>query len=132
MSTRHAPKGRIKGTLALGTPMEGQQPMERVTCTAKSKQSQQRCRKPPIPGGSVCHMHGGNIPAVRQKAAERLLALQSPAIDTLAFLMKQRAVFPSTAYAAARDVLDRTEGKAVDRVEQKVDGKLVIRVEKPW
>jgi hypothetical protein len=32
-------------------------------CTAKSKRSQQRCRKASSPGKRVCHMHGGKTPA---------------------------------------------------------------------
>lgn len=103
-----------------------------VSCTAKSKQSQQRCKRRPIPGGTVCVMHGGGNPHTRARALERLIMLQSPAIDTLAYLMEQRGTYPSTAYAAARDVLDRTEGKAIDRVEQRSTGEIVIRVEKPW
>jgi hypothetical protein len=31
-------------------------------CTAKSKQSGQRCKKDAIPGRVVCHMHGGRSP----------------------------------------------------------------------
>jgi hypothetical protein len=31
-------------------------------CTAKSKQSGVRCRKPPTPGHGVCHMHGSKTP----------------------------------------------------------------------
>ena len=77
-------------------------------------------------------MHGGNTPSVRAKAMERLMALQSPAVDTLAYLMEQRSAFPSTAYAAARDVLDRTEGKAIDRVQSETKGAIEIRIAKPW
>lgn len=102
--------------------MDGRDPVEN-RCTATNRQGN-RCGKAPIPGGSVCRMHGGGAPQVKAKAAERLMALQSPAIDTLAYLMKQRATFPSTAYAAARDVLDRTEGKAREQVDLNVSGEL--------
>lgn len=61
-------------------------------------------------------MHGGGAPQVRQKALERLLALQHPAIDRLTQLINQ-AEFPTVAYAASRDVLDRTMGKAKEQVE---------------
>lgn len=55
-------------------------------------------------------MHGGGAPQVKAAAMERLRALQDPAIDRLAQLINQE-VFPTVAYAAARDVLDRTLGK---------------------
>lgn len=102
--------------------MEGRDPVEN-RCTATNRQGN-RCGKAPIPGGTVCRMHGGGAPQVKAKALERLMALQHPAIDTLAFLMKQRATFPSTAYAAARDVLDRTEGKAREQVDLNITGEL--------
>lgn len=40
-------------------------------CTAKAKQTGQRCKRAAIPGGKVCVMHGGAIPAVRAAAAKR-------------------------------------------------------------
>lgn len=55
------------------------EPMERAQCTAKSKQSGERCRKSPVPGLSVCGMHGGKSPAAVVKAAENL---QAAAADT--------------------------------------------------
>lgn len=131
---KHAPKGRIKGDDEDEDDLNlmGPEHPKGSQCTARSKTSGQRCRQPAIPGAVVCHYHGGAAPQVQNKAMERLLALQSPAIDTLCFLMRKRAKFPSTAYAAARDVLDRTEGKAIDRVQNEHKGEIVIRVEKPW
>ena len=46
------------------------------------------------------------------------MRLQSPVIDPMAHLMDQRHTFPSTAYQAARDVLDRTMGKPTDTVKR--------------
>ena len=112
--------------------MDGQQLMDTlgyVPCTATSKQSGERCKRRPIPGGTVCVIHGGGTPRVREKAQERLLRLQSPAIDTMAHLMDQRHTFPSTAYQAARDVLDRTMGKPTETVKQEHSGEVVIRWE---
>jgi len=40
-------------------------------CTATAR-SGARCKRYPIPGGTVCRMHGGAAPAVRRKAEERL------------------------------------------------------------
>lgn len=59
-------------------------------------------------------MHGGGAPQVKQKALERLQALQHPAIDRLTKLIAQEE-FPTVAYAASRDVLDRTLGKPTEQ-----------------
>lgn len=40
-------------------------------CTAKSKQSGERCKRAAIVGGTVCAMHGGKIPNVRAAAEKR-------------------------------------------------------------
>jgi hypothetical protein len=45
---------------------------KRRQCTATSKQSGQRCKRAPIPGGTVCVMHGGATPAVKAAAEQRL------------------------------------------------------------
>lgn len=45
--------------------------MDSRQCTATSKQSGQRCRRPPSKGTTVCAMHGGKIPAVQAAAARR-------------------------------------------------------------
>jgi hypothetical protein len=71
-------------------------------------------------------MHGGAAPQVQAKARDRLMALQFPAIATLEFLMKKRAEFPSTAYAAAKDVLDRTEGKPKESIDMNVTGEIAL------
>lgn len=52
------------------------QPMEPRRCTARSKQSGERCKRPPIIGGTVCVMHGGGTPAVAAAAAERVVETQ--------------------------------------------------------
>ena len=85
-------------------------------CTATNRMGQ-RCQRRPIRGGTVCHKHGGGAPQVKAKAMERLMALQDPAIDRLAKLIAQEE-FPTVAYAASRDVLDRTLGKPQEQVQQ--------------
>ena len=92
--------------------MDAPDPMDApyTPCTATSKQSGQRCKGRPIPGGTVCVMHGGRAPHVQAKAAERLRAMQDIAIERLAELIEQRDS-PSVAYHAAREVLDRTMGR---------------------
>jgi hypothetical protein len=66
-------------------------------------------------------MHGGGAPQVKLAAMERLRALQHPAIDRLAQLIDQEE-FPTVAYAASRDVLDRTLGKPGETLEVTVGG----------
>ena len=75
-------------------------------CSARSKQTGKQCRKPAIPGGTVCRFHGGAAPQVKNKARERLAMLVSPAIEKLGKLIEQDDN-PSVALGAARDVLDR-------------------------
>jgi hypothetical protein len=43
----------------------------RPTCTARSKQSGERCKQYPKRGFTVCKWHGGGTKAAAQKAAER-------------------------------------------------------------
>lgn len=52
--------------------MTGQPMDDRPQCTATSKQSGERCKRRPIPGGTVCVMHGGKTPQVQAAAARRL------------------------------------------------------------
>jgi len=85
-------------------------------CRATSKQTGQQCRRSAIPGGTVCRYHGGAAPQVVQAAMDRLRALQHPAIDRLSSLIKQTE-FPSVAYAASRDILDRTMGKPGEHLD---------------
>jgi hypothetical protein len=127
MAQRHAPRGPIK---AKGDHMDARDHMDAPRCTATAKGSGVRCKRRPIPGGTVCVKHGGGAPQVQLAARERLLALQHPAIDALSWLITQRD-FPSASYAASRDILDRTEGKPVETVNQQHSGGLVIRHEMP-
>jgi hypothetical protein len=116
---KHAPRGRIKAR----DPIESPDPMKRQ-CTATNRQGK-RCGKPPILGGTVCRMHGGAAPQVKLKAMERLMALQDPAITRLGELILD-TTFPSTSFAAVRDVLDRTIGKPTENVNMQVSGELDI------
>ncbi len=59
--------------------MTGQTAAVPRRCTATSRSGEQ-CKRRPIPGGTVCSMHGGKSPAVQRKAAERL-AMEQAARD---------------------------------------------------
>lgn len=125
MAQRHAPKGPLKAR----DPMDGADPME-GQCTATSKQSGERCKRRAIPGGTVCHFHGGAAPQVKAKADERLAALEFPAIVRLGELIEQ-TMFPSTAMAAVKDALDRIRGKPVEAVTLEHSGEIKFIHELP-
>src|SRR4029450_12432123 len=63
-------------------------------CTAQSRQSGKRCKNASIPGGRVCPYHGGAAPHVQKKAAERLLALEHPAIDVFKRVLEADEAHP--------------------------------------
>ena len=124
---QHAPKGPIKARN--GDPVNPPDPLE-GKCTARSKRSGVRCRRWAIPGGKVCHNHGGAAPQVIAKADERLRALEMPALARLAELIAQTE-FPSTAMAAVKDALDRIRGKPAEAVTLQHEGEIRIIHELP-
>lgn len=87
----------------------------RRRCTARSKQSGDRCRQAPIVGGTVCRFHGGAAPQVQASARERIAALVDPAIDALQRALKHRDI--GAAVRAARDLLDRAGYAAARAIE---------------
>lgn len=127
--SQYSPRGPVKARDT--DPLEAGDPLHGI-CTASSKRSGQRCKKPAIAGGTVCRMHGGAAPQVKAKALERLQAYQDRAIDRL-FQLVEQTTYPSTAFAAVRDVLDRTMGKPTESVEVSGPdkGPLVIQHELP-
>lgn len=87
-------------------------------CTKRSKDGSQ-CKKAPIRGGTVCHMHGGGAPHVREKANQVLLQARDHAAAVLRDVMEayqrdpcEKCGYslqdPSPAIRAAIAVLDRT------------------------
>lgn len=115
---QHAPKGPIKADPLIAVdPMAGR-------CTAHNRQGG-RCGRPAIRGGRVCRFHGGAAPQVKFAAMERLKALQPKAVTTLETLL-DRSEFPTVQMAAVRDVLDRTEGKAVETQQVNITGSMSI------
>ena len=57
--------------------MNGHHTDETPRCTATAKGTGERCKRRPIPGGTVCVKHGGGSPAVRAKAQQRLAAAEA-------------------------------------------------------
>ena len=93
-------------------------------CTAH-RTNGEACKAHSIRGGTVCAVHGGRASQVRERAARRLAELAWPAVQRISKLIDNRN--PQVALAAAKDVLDRTGFKAIERVQQ--DGRVLIEVE---
>ncbi len=115
---KHAPRGPLKqkDPLREADPLRGP---DWRGCTAKSKRSGKPCNGQAILGGTVCRMHGGAAPQVKNAAEARLRELEMPAIDRIARLIDQED-FPSVAYQASKDILDRLRGRATEHIDAKV------------
>lgn len=68
-------------------------------CTAKAKKTGNRCKRAPIPGGTVCVMHGGAAPQVRNAATRRIIELRDLASGLLVKQLRAGEVSPRTALA---------------------------------
>jgi hypothetical protein len=88
-------------------------------CTAHSSQTGKRCKNASILGGRVCRYHGGSAPHVQKKAAERLQALEHPALDVFEEVLKKatQPAYPALAVRVAATVLDRTGHKQPKKLE---------------
>lgn len=75
-------------------------------CTAKSKQTGERCKRIVRLGYTVCYYHGARAPGAAEKARLRLLNLVDPAIATVAQIMATSSD-EKTRLRAAENVLDR-------------------------
>jgi hypothetical protein len=81
----------------------------RRLCTATSKRSDQPWRAPAMTGSTVCWMHGGSAPQVREKSRQVVLAdLIGPALVTLNELLTDRTTADPVRLRAAEAVLNRT------------------------
>ena len=97
-----------------GNPMDGAYPME-PRCRAHNRQGKP-CGNRPIPGGTVCRIHGGASPRAQQAAKLRLMSLIDPAITVLAQEM-DGADSSADRQRAANSILDRaglTRGTPAD------------------
>ncbi len=71
--SERAPPGRRQPARPHGRRPPMTDPTNTPRCTATAKGSGERCKRRPIPGGTVCVKHGGGAPAVRAAAEQRLL-----------------------------------------------------------
>ena len=91
-------------------------------CTAKSKSTGGRCKNPPIPGGTVCYVHGGAAPQVKAVAARRVFeALVGPALMQYRKIIEDPDVPHHVRLAALRDLFDRTGHKPPTKIEVLTD-----------
>ena len=84
-------------------------------CTAHARNGD-TCTQPAIKGATVCKMHGGSAPQVKDAARRRLWELIDPVLTRL-FDIALKEEDPRVALVAIRDVLDRaglTEPKRVE------------------
>lgn len=95
-------------------------------CSAHRKTGD-RCKKLAIKGGTVCRVHGGAAPQVKQKAQERLAAMVPAALQRLSELMQQKRDM-KVALGATKDVLDRNDLTGKVKVEQ--SGQVTLTVER--
>lgn len=93
-------------------------------CHARRKNGQP-CKARPRNGATVCNVHGGLAPQVKDAAARRILEAAYPAAVKMRELVDNRN--PMVALAAAKDILDRNGFKAIERVQQ--DGRVLIEIE---
>ena len=64
--------------------------LTRRQCTGTNRAGEQ-CRRAPIPGGSVCAVHGGKAPQVMEAAKRRLLVGRDLAVDALLAALSSEA-----------------------------------------
>jgi len=76
-------------------------------CRATSKGSGEPCKRPAIAGATVCRVHGGAAPQVKEAARLRLLALVDPALATLARAVKGKGKPTAVEIRAAAEILNR-------------------------
>lgn len=99
------------------------QPPEDGRCAATSKQTGQRCKNAPIPGGTVCRFHGGGTKQAKAAAAARLT--EQAATEQVARLGARKDIHP---IEALLDLVHWTAGE-VDYWRAQVvaleDGQLV-------
>lgn len=106
MST--APKRRrTRRAATVEEPMQADTPSKRQ-CTASARTTGEQCTNPPINGGTVCRMHGGSSPQVKNAARRRLNALAEPAVVELEKILQHSGTTDKEKLRAIQLILDRT------------------------
>lgn len=100
-------------------------PMQVRTLCKAHKRNGELCTNPPIRGSSVCRMHGGAAPQVKQAAFVRLLMESDPAAARLINMSRDEKLPPAVRLGALREILDRAG------LTSKTEVALEIQVQ-PW
>lgn len=74
-------------------PKEGQ-------CSAYARTAGRTCQRPAIPGGTVCDIHGGSVPATRAAAARRWVEVQGLAFEVLLLRLQDQLAISDPMFAA--------------------------------
>ena len=103
-------------------------------CTAHSTRTKELCERWAMKGQTVCMMHGGKTPQALARAEQmveaaelKLRGLAGPAVATLEHLVTN-ASSEAVRLAAARDLVDRSVGKATEKIQ--VAAQIVVH--RPW
>lgn len=110
----------------MSEPLGKVNPLNNPQCTARSKRSGERCKRPAMNGTTVCRNHGGAAPQVQRKARQRL----EEASDRMAralLEMAESGESEAVKLAAIKDALDRGGLKAPTSVDLSVEAG-----PKPW
>lgn len=91
-------------------------------CQARAKQTGKQCGRSPIPGGTVCKIHGGGAPQVRAKALERLKTARDMALESLIGQIEEAGHFQDPrvlldTVVRLTDKVELLEGRATARTE---------------
>jgi len=88
-------------------------PLAGIRCQATSRRAKanepdrpggDRCRKRAIPGGTVCVMHGGKAPSVREKARQRVEDMLPLGLKRIKQLAKQNSDL-GVALSASKEII---------------------------
>lgn len=91
-----------------------------VQCTARSKRTGNRCRRPAMLGGNVCRAHGGNAPQTRAKAQRRLEQAADALVQRLLSFALDGQVDDPVALRAIVSALDRAGFSVTTKAEVEV------------
>ncbi len=102
-----------------------------VTCTTTARSTGKRCGNPPIPGGTVCRIHGGNVPVIRAAGARRVFeALVAPALVQYRNLIEDPDTPAAVRASVLRDLFDRTGYKPPTQIEVLTDAMIEADIER--
>jgi hypothetical protein len=82
-------------------------PSHIIRCSGQKPSTGERCAREALPGGTVCKVHGGTLPAVQAAAATRIGLIADSAISQLIRIMEDPEAEDRDVIAVAKDLLDR-------------------------